>query len=148
MKEIIGEYVENVLADAGCTANLVYKGKQGFWYNFSVWEIDDDNYDRLLNYTDNTSSEDWLNKYNREWWRYSEGCNLGDICTTVKIRDNIIKGWYNSEKQCNKVFDSILDYFCSFGASTESNVSALSTDIAKANNISIAELYSMYGEQE
>ena len=146
MREIIGEYIENILKDAGCTAECKYKGKQGLWSNFSIWEIDEVNYEILVNYTMFMSTEEWMNKYSKEWWRYSDGSNLGEINTTVRIRDKMLNGWHNDSVLNGERFTSILDYFLSFGASTETNVAALSTDVAKANDISIAELFSMYGE--
>ena len=108
------------------------------------------------------------------WWRYSKGSNQGTPNEEFIINGKPIHAWRSElkidglkkmwdeapvkerleysndfENYCDiwlpKRYNDILEYLCEeLGASTETNVCALVTDLAKYNNISIADIFKNY----
>lgn len=162
MKEIIGENLNKRFSKLGIKGKCTYMNKQGYWENFSVWELCDEDYDRLCLMTDS----EWDNagdKNDGAWWRGAVGSNLGDVNCDIVINHVSIRAWevtlddrylmcdediedIEYLKETLKTYPDILTYFCSgFGVSTESNVCALAVDLARQNNISMSELFKTYG---
>ena len=107
------------------------------------------------------------------WWRYSEGSNQGTPNEEFIINGKSILAWRSEAKiddlkemwdelsaeerieykdfedYCDvwlpKYYCNILEYFCEeLGASNETNVCALVTDLAKYNNASVADVFKNY----
>ena len=107
------------------------------------------------------------------WWRGANGSNLGVPYQIFKINGKSLLAWcgrnrdelydeYNEMDEEERAeyaraeeyveffapfeYSDLLTYFCEeLGASTERNVCALATDLAKYNNITIGELFEKYG---
>jgi hypothetical protein len=136
-----------------------------------VWEISEDDYEKIGDMTDDeyerVASDD-------SWWRSSDGSNMGMANEEFIIKGVPIVAWRdeyrvsdyeddwndmdeeekseyeNFEDFINTWFPNeyshLMEYFCEeLGASTERNVCALATDLAKYNNITMAELFRRYG---
>lgn len=118
--------------------------------------------------------EDWNSIVSDDtWWRYAKGSNLGTPNEEFIIKDKPILAWrseakvddfkimwdeFSAEERseykdfedfCSvwipKRYNDVLEYFCEeFGVSTETNVCALVTDLAKYNNTSIADIFKNY----
>lgn len=171
MIEIIGENMDNIFIILGINPKETFSGSIGYWPNFKVWEISDAEFKELCSITDE-QFERWSEA--DAWWRQSDGSIMGSPCYDFIINGHPIVAWrdhhwenryredweYLSKDEKSEYKDvddycdtwmiteykDILDYFCEeLGASTERNVCALATDLAKYNNITIAELFRKYG---
>ena len=172
MREIIGERMIPVFEGLNIPYKSTYQGYIGYWPNFEVYEISDEDYEKLSNISD----EVWDSIANDfSWWRGAKGSNMGipneiftingkeiiawdnvakiiDLeCNWYKMTDEEHEEWDNDlyeylEAYCPIYYNDLLEYFCEvLGASTERNVCALATDLAKYNNMTIGELFSIYG---
>lgn len=108
------------------------------------------------------------------WWRFAEGSNQGVPQDEVIVKGIPIRAWVNQyrrddleiefeelpleekaeykdfEDYCNvwapTVYENLMMYFHDeFHVSTERNVCALVTDLAKYNNMSMADIFRIYG---
>lgn len=78
------------------------------------------------------------------WWRSAEGSNLGVPNTKFIVNGEELLGWNWRDKKRMK-YEDLSDYLCEcVGASTEKNVCVCSPDLAKYNNITMAELFREY----
>jgi hypothetical protein len=171
MREIIGENLNNIFIIQGINPKETFSGSIGYWSNFKVWEVNDVEFESLCNITDE-QFEKWFEE--GAWWRYASGSIMGTPCYDFIINGQPIVAWreHHSENRHQEDWNSmsedekseytdfndycdtwttteykdILEYFCEeLGASTERNVCALAADLAKYNNITIAELFRKYG---
>jgi hypothetical protein len=171
MREIIGENLQTFFDNTGITATKTYSGHIGYWPQFEVWEISEEDYDDICIMT-----EDEYEHFAADgsWWRGADGSNMGMINEEFIINGLPIMAWRNEyrvgeyindwndmneeERDEYEDFEDFLNtwfpkeyahlttYFCDeLGASTERNVCALATDLAKYNNITMAELFRRYG---
>jgi hypothetical protein len=171
MREIIGEKLRKFFKNAKIQGLITYSGNIGYWPHFEVWEVQERDYERMCDMTDEEfeqlASED-------SWWRCAEGSNMGVPDADFVINDTPILAWRNvyklqdlqtewdemssDEKSEYTDFDdycdvwlpkkhkNLLTYMCDeLGASTERNVCALAIDLAKYNNTTVAELFKRYG---
>jgi hypothetical protein len=135
---------------------------------YEVWELSSEDYERLCNISDDDEDdENWKEEWG--WWRSAEGSNMGDvedefIINGQKImawrgghREDLSQEWENESEEekesykdydeyeetwCPHTYKDLLDYFCDeIGASTETNVCALATDLAEQNNMTMGELF-------
>ena len=172
MIEILaGKGIENAFKELGINAKNTYKrvmpeekGYHGEAYE--VWELSDDDHERLCNVLD----EDWKGEWG--WWRSSEGSNMGFVDEAFTInneriiawcgtrRDNVEQEWLDEPEEEKDEYDDcsdyeetwypheysdILEYFCvEIGASTEKNICALATDLARQNNMTMGELFTTF----
>lgn len=170
MTEIIGENMGVVFEDLDTPYVQRYSGNIGYWPNFGVYEITDESFNKI----DGISDEDWNKNYSDSWWRWAQGSNMGLPDWEFIINGQKIDAWrnkyrlqeyineyYDLDDEEQKEYDSeidyvdtwmgheykdLLEYFCEeLGASTESNVCALTIDLAKYNEISLATLFRIYG---
>ena len=171
MREIIGENLEAILQHYNIANALTYSGKIGYWQNFEVRQFVDYNYEKLVALTD----EEWRAVApDNAWWRCSDGSILGSPSyefiihgiPLVAWRDenrlmDLEKDWEEMSDQerseykdvddyCHSwlrtEYNDILEYFCDeLGASTPKNVCALAIDLAKYNNMTVAELFRKCG---
>lgn len=171
MREIIGENMNNIFIILGIDPRETFSGSIGYWSNFKVWEVDDFEYKSLCEITDE-QFERWSEE--GAWWRCAEGSNQGIPDTEFVVNNHPILAWRNMykihdlqaewdelpsyERSEYKDFDdycdvwlpkkhkNILNYMCDeLSASTERNVCALAVDLAKYNNVTMAELFRKYG---
>lgn len=169
MKEIIGERMHNVFAAVGVNPKETFKGRIGYWNEFTVWEITDEDFEALCNMSDRD-----FKKHSQDlaWWRYAEGSNQDEPNHEFIINGEKITAWYDedrdedlaedfeNENEVDKeggleayiatwhttTYDKLIDYLNSeLGASTERNVCALAVDLAAYNNITMSELFRKYG---
>ena len=163
--------MSNIFIIFGIKPKETFSGSIGYWPNFKVWEVSEAEFKSLCKITDEQfdrwSEED-------AWWRWSDGSIMGTPCYDFIINGHSIVAWRDyrwddsyredwedmsdEERSEYKDFDEycdrwsrveykdILEYFCEeLGASTERNVCALATDLAKYNNMTLAELFERYG---
>ena len=171
MREIIGENLRKFFKNAKIQGLITYSGHIGYWSHFEVWEIQERDYERMCNMTEE-EFEQLASK--NSWWRCAEGSNMGEVNEEFVINGLPIVAWRdeyrisdykdewnvmdedeqseyeNFEGFLNtwliKEYPHLLEYFChELGASTERNICALATDLAKYNNITMAELFKKYG---
>lgn len=171
MKEIIEENMNNIFIIQGINPKETFSGSIGYWSDFKVWEVNDAEFNSLCEITDE-QFERWSEE--GAWWRWSEGSIMGTPCYDFTINEQSIVAWRDhhwedkyredwesmSEEEKSEYKDiddycdiwmvteykDLLEYFCEeLGASTERNVCALATDLAKYNNITMAELFRKYG---
>ena len=170
MREIIGENLITFLDNMRVRAVKTYSGNIGYWPNFEVWEMPKEDYEKICGLTDEEydklAAED-------SWWRGADGSNMGVPSYEFTINGEKIIAWYDDFRDRDLIKDfefdvengedvgtleeyladwhpmkypDLLTYFCDeIGASTERNVCALATDLAKYNNITMAELFRKYG---
>jgi hypothetical protein len=176
MAEIIGEHMMPVFERIGIFPKNTYRGSIGYWSNFEVWELTDNELQYLIKHAgEHISDKEWNEIAPKgAWWRYAEGSNQGTPNEEFIINDLPLLAW-RSESQVDyltlmwvelpyeeraeykdfedyldvwlpKYYNNILEYFSEeIGASTEKNICALVTDIAKYNNMSIADVFKIYG---
>jgi hypothetical protein len=170
MIEIIGENMKNIWIILGINPKETFSGSIGYWKNFKVWELTDAEFKSLCEITDE-QFERWSEE--GAWWRYAEGSVLGTPDVLFRINGDFLMAWEKldrsdlyekwstlSRAEKKKYYDDedyvelnrphsykdILTYLCDeVGVSTERNVCALVTDLAKYNNMSIAELFIRFG---
>lgn len=164
-----GNGIEFALKDLGIKYNKTYSKKlnpkKKNDVHYEVYEISKDDMKRL------DSIFDWPDNYG--WWRWAKGSNMGtpfDIFTVNgkeliawggAKREDLILDWAdesNEEKaayhysfkeyeetQYPYVYENLSSYMCNeLGASTEKNVCALAVDLARANGMTMAQLFKTY----
>ena len=118
---------------------------------YEVWNISDELFERMCNMTEEEFAK--LSGRDDAWWRSSNGSNLnwhekGEF--TVNNKTMIgwkNKPWQDDDKECNnrKNYTDLSEYLCEHvGASLPRNVVACAMDLAKYNNMSMAELFQNY----
>lgn len=163
MKELLcGEGINKAFKDLGIEAKQTYCGEV-----YEVWELSEDNYDKLLQKSDALKTgvdwffdlfDHWQDDWG--WWRYSPGSNIEDYPTRVfHIRGKDMIGYLNDHRFDSMFYEEpdesdelwyfthekLTEYICDeIGASTESNVCAVAMSLAKLNNISMGELFTIY----
>ena len=170
MYEFIGENMGVVFEKLNIPYMQGYSRSIGYWPNFGVYKILEQDFKKLCDIPD----DEFVKEFPDSWWRYAEGSNMGTpncefIINGCKIDawqnewyvDDLVEGYnrlpldeqleyggvegYISENYTYEYSD-LLEYFCDeLGASTEKNVCALATDLAKYNEMSIAKLFMIYG---
>ena len=173
MREIIGENMKNIFIIQGINPKETFSGSIGYWPNLKVWEVDDVEYESLCNMTDEQFErwseegawwrcakgsnmgvptheftingekivawyDDYIDKNLTEEFWYDVA--NGDETDADGNLERYIAEWHTTD------YRDLLEYFCEeLGASTERNVCALATDLAKYNNMTMAELFRKYG---
>ncbi len=155
MREILGDNLEKVMEVHNINAMKTYQGNKTNTDFRQVWELEDEDFEKLSNISD----DDWLGDYG--WYRYAEGSNMEIVDRRYNINNHYIKAWdgvgrEDWEEENKKVspddrwfeprkYSNLLEYFCEeLGASTERNVTALAIDLAKQNGIKMSELFKKY----
>lgn len=141
MVEILGNDLKPLFDKTNLTGTCTYKGKR-----YEVWEMSDKAFEIMCDMTE----EEFNRHCSDGWWRYSEGSNLFIPGTTVYINGKELLGWgyepWGDEDDDYEIHKSNLsDYLCDVvGASKPINVCACAKDLAKYNNMTMAELFKMY----
>lgn len=145
-----------------------YKPDEYYRYPFQVWALDKDSFERICNIEQENWKEDW------DWWRWSNGSNLGAVNSDFIINDISIVGWIGRNResffddiclQCSNYLDGscssaeqdvnecyhprkyldMLDYLENeIGATSLANVCAVCIDLARQNGLSLSELLEKY----
>lgn len=164
MAEILGGHgLHKAFKELGIQAIRTYRGKEKPHYE--VWELFKDDLKKL------ESTPEWKDEWG--WWRYAKGSNQGApfefftvngrelIAWNGPKREDLRDDWMDepdSEKATYhyslkeyedtlypRVYDSLLTYMCEeLGASVERNVCALAVDLARANGMTMAQLFKTY----
>lgn len=119
-------------------AEITYAGN-----DYEVWEISDELHKKMCDMSDEKFVE-LAGEY--AWWRSCKGSVLGVPDTRYIVNHHYLIGW--NESHCErKNFENLTEYLCdSVGASTGKNVCACAMDLAKYNDMTMAELFEKYGE--
>ena len=170
MYELIGENMGVVFEKLNIPYMQGYSGSIGYWPNFGVYKIPEQYYPKLCDMSD----DEFEKEFPESWWRYAEGSNMGTPNCEFIINGCQIDAWQNEwyvddlveeyntlpldeQLEYSSVADyiaenyryeysNLLEYLCDeLGVSTERNVCALATDLAKYNEMSIAKLFGIYG---
>ena len=127
---LCGGTIENDLEQLDIEYNVTYIGE-----TFKVIEVEKQDFKKM--------NEDFSHAYSG-WWRYAKGCNLGTPFDIFTVNGQMLIGWA-SNPQNSSDYDTLTDYLCEeLGVSTETNVCACVTDLAKANGMSISKLFKVY----
>lgn len=152
MIEILAENLEKAIEELDIQARKTYQGE-----DYQIWEMNETEHEKFCD----ISEDDWKEDYGM--WRSSEGSimSLHDL-TEFVINDRKILAWdgagriesleevggdENHDDYCygERKYITLLEYLCEeIGASQPGNVCALAVDLAKYNNISMAELFRKY----
>ena len=151
MKEILGNNLKHFMI---CNPEFkdyevpkrTYKGE-----TYEVWEVSEDLFSAMCD----MSEEKFVNLAGEDaWWRSSDGSNLGVPDTKVYINGQEMLGWadepwnYDDEYEEDEfeIHASCLTiYLCDVvGASLPRNIVACAMDLAKYNNMTMAELFKKY----
>ena len=165
MVEILAKNIENLFEN---TANRIYQGTK-----YDVYAIPDSVHKNMCDMSD----EEFEQKCPDGWWRSAEGSTFGSPDTTVIINGKEILAWCGEYRKnyytdcCSdcgdfqtlckattediemclgtKKYDTLLNYLCQeLGVSSAKNVCAVCVDLAKYNNMTMAELFSVYQGEE
>lgn len=164
MAEILGGGgLYKAFKELGIHAIRTYRGKEKPHYE--VWELFKDEL-KKLEYT-----TEWKDEWG--WWRYAKGSNQGTPFEFFTVNGRELIAWnglkredlrddWNDEPDEEKaayhysfkeyeethyphVYDTLLTYMCKeLGASVERNVCALAVDLARANGMTMAQLFATY----
>lgn len=120
-------------------ADISYAGNR-----YEVWEVSEDLFNKMCD-----MSEDEFVKLAGEeaWWRQSDGSVLGVPDTYFSVHGERLLGWDSPiyESKTWHKYVNLSEYLCDcIGASTGKNVCACVTDLAKYNDMTIAELFDKY----
>ena len=126
---------------------------------YQVWLLSKEDFDNICAIDNDDWKDDW------GWWRHAYGSNLGAVDCAYVINGEKLMAWdglqrkewcrdcsdcAGTEKDKDECFHDhqypdILIYLCDeIGASTERNVCACTIDLARQNNLTLAELFKKY----
>lgn len=149
MREVLGNNLKTFfdIVDKNQTnAECTYKGNR-----YEVWELSDELLDRMCNMTEEEFAK--LSGRDDAWWRSADGSNLNwHEKGKFTVNNKTMVGWKNKPWQDDdKEYDNctnytdLSEYLCEYiGASLPRNVVACAMDLAKYNNMSMAELFQTY----
>lgn len=158
MKEILGGCLDKAFEELKINAKKTYEGNTRQDRKTQIWEMTDDDYEKICDIKDEDWKDDW------GWWRGAEGSNMfGNPISRYNINNHYIKAWdgdgrIEALKEVNgntshddycwmydRKFKNLLEYMCNeIGASQPRNVCALAVDLAKINGIKMSELFHKY----
>ena len=142
MIEILGNKLKqffDIVDNPPNDAEITYAGEK-----YEVWEVSDELHKKMCD----MSEEDFVEIAGEDaWWRSSTGSVLGAPDTEFDINGNDLVAWdspiYESKK--GNRYESLSDYLCNcVGVSQPKNVCACAMDLAKYNDMSMAELFEKY----
>lgn len=113
---------------------LTYQGKK-----YKVYKLNDLDFEKLYN-DDAKEKESWLNST----WSWCKGSVLGTPTEIIKVNGEDLIGWRSSSIKENN-YRNLLTYFCDeLGVSRMRNICACAIELAKHNNMTLAELFIKY----
>lgn len=155
-----GGSIENAFKENGVDAAMTYKFcGNGCREDFTVWEIEETDMKRLAAIDDGGWPDHW------GWWWHASGSNMGAPNAEYVINRHTLLAWDDDrtnwcsgctatdcegtdedldECYSRREFPDLLTYFSGeIGATRPRNVAALAMDMAKYNNMSMAELFKL-----
>ena len=168
MIEILaGDGIEHAFDELSINAKRTYHGNNNKTQCYEVWELSRDEFNKLIL----LKAEDWQDDYG--WYRYATESIMWDTDAIFTVNNHEMVAWKGGRRLdlydcwCNEPeeekaafdysfqeyermympykFDCLTDYLCTeMGVSTEKNVCALAVDLAKANSMTLAELFKTY----
>lgn len=172
MKEILGGELEQVFKDLHINVKKTFQSKiKKNDYN-QIWELSDEDYETLCSIKDEDWKDGWswwqyaegsnvedsptchmkingkdiLAYYDRENIKmyledFLESAYIAEFKTEEKARERLIKDYFDEE--C--IYGNLTNYCCEqWGASMERNVCAITVSLAKLNNMTLGELFTLY----
>lgn len=157
-----GEFANAVKSLGLTSAVCTYRYQPQSMYHreaYQVWLLSKEDFDNICAIDD----DDW--KDNWGWWRHADGSNLGTVDCAYVINGERLMAWDGLQRkewcqdcsdcagtekdkdECfhNHQYPDILIYLCDeIGASTERNVCACTIDLARQNNLTLAEFFKKY----
>lgn len=159
-----GGGLHKAFKELGINATRTYKGAEKPHYE--VWELSKDDLKKL------EYDIEWKDECG--WWRFAKGSNQGTPFDFFQVRGKELIAWENQYKRddlrvdwdeepdeekaayhysfneyvkvhCPNEYDTLLDYMGEeLGASNGTNVCALAVDLARANGMTMAQLFKTY----
>lgn len=113
-------------------------------FTYEVWEVSDELFETMCD-----MNEEEFEKLagDEAWWCSSEGTIFGVPNCTFEVKGRTLIGWDSPiyESKIGHEYKCLTDYLCNcIGVSAERNVCAIATELAKHNNITMAELFARY----
>lgn len=156
--EILAGGMDSYFSRVGIKAKKTWEGT---CYNdgaYQVWELSREEFEKLLVAEEKTYQDN-------EWWRSAEGSNMGSVHRRFKINGHYIKAWDGTSRMemeeenkqlpvddrfsTPRTYQWLTEYLCNeIGASQPRNICALCVDLAKQNNMTMAELFNKYESQK
>lgn len=142
MKEILGcnlvQFFINV--DPDCKVSDIKFTN----FTYEVWEVSDELFTTMCNMSEEEFEE---LAGDNAWWRGSDGSILGVPNCKFVVKGRTLIGWdspiYDSKPGYK--YETLTKYLCNcIGVSTAKNICACAVDLAKYNNITMAELFERY----
>ena len=139
MIEILGNNLKqffDIVDNPPNDAEITYAGEK-----YEVWEVSDELHKKMCD----MSEEDFVEIAGEDaWWRSSEGSVLGVPDTEFEVKGEDMLGWNRWDRE-QKKYSDLSEYLCEcVDASTGKNVCACAMDLAKYNDMSMAELFEKY----
>lgn len=138
-KEILAHNMAIFFVKTGINATCTYKQKaQNHRESLEVWSLDSEDFKKMCDMTD----EGFVRNAGPDsWWRSAKGSVMGEPDTTIYINGELVKAWLgNIARRWN--YHDLMTYFCdALGAGQPKNICALAVDMAKYNDMSMAELF-------
>ena len=139
MIEILGNNLKqffDIIDNPPKDAEITYAGER-----YEVWEVSDELHKKMCD----MSEEEFVEMAGEDaWWRSSEGSVLGVPDTEFEVKGEDMLGWNRWDRE-QKKYSDLSEYLCEcVGASTGKNVCACAMDLAKYNDMSMAELFEKY----
>lgn len=166
--EILGDKMHKVFKELGIDYKKTYSKrcnpKKKYDPHYEVYEIA---------HSDMKKLEEVFEMPYGSWWRYAKGCNLGtpfdffdvngkELIAWGGAKRDDLRDWWDAESNEEKAayhysfreyekdtmpykYETLTEYMCDeIGASMESNVCALAVDLARANGMTMAQLFKTY----
>ena len=139
MIEILGNNLKqffDIVDNPPNDAEITYAGER-----YEVWEVSDELHNKMCG----MSEEEFIEIAGEDaWWRSSEGSVLGVPDTEFEVKGEDMLGWNRWDRE-QKKYSDLSEYLCEcVGASTGKNVCACAMDLAKYNDMTMAELFEKY----
>lgn len=87
MKEILGGNLDQAFLDLKMNAKKTYEGNTFLDAKTQVWELLDEDFITICNYTEENWNEDW------GWWRSAEGSNMYNPISRFNVNHHYMKAW-------------------------------------------------------
>lgn len=153
--EILAGGMDKYFDRTGIKATKTWEGEVIGGEVYQVWDLEQEEFEKL----NATADESYKPE---EWWRQSDGSNMGVATVEYIINGKEIKAWdgewrkdlaEEEEEEDQDMFDreyeSLTRYFCDeMGCSQPRNVAALAADLAAQNGTTMAELFQTYEIKE
>jgi hypothetical protein len=167
--EILGNKMHKVFKELGINYKKTYdkrcNPKKSYDPHYEVYEISQNDMKKLEEVVE---LPDW------SWWRYAKGSNMGTPFDFFQVNGRELVAWENqykrmdlrddwenepdSEKEayhysfkeyvstlCPNKYNTLTEYMCEeLGASNGTNVCALAVDLARANGMTMGQLFRTY----